>query len=297
MASSCENGQCLIKHAIFDEGAEFGFVYTSNNTIPNSNVNFFALDVPDDNDLLVELASFVMTSLAEYAAWPGLNHREICHGPTTAFALKKIEDPERLAVIFSRYMWRTERSTEIFELVPLFPYDDPKDWGKVPKPFPKATRVDLTTVLDILDKWRSQVIYCIPPGYDKKKENQVELPKIVTLKIAMEVGVKHQIDIQGALVHDTGDKDVEHWDTNWRKRLFPFEIALVMKYPKYFQWVANIYLNSVPTCSFCNALYEPKNYPFFKCGGCHQTYYCSREHHAADKDNHKFLCQMLRRFK
>lgn len=152
------------------------------------------------------------------------------------------------------------------------------------------------TGLNIMDKWRSQEIYCIPPGYDKEKESQVELPMVVTLKMAMEAGAKHLIDIHGALAHDTGDKEVEHWDTTWGKRLYSSEVARVMKHPRFFQRLAHIYLKLTMKCSYCNALYEPKMEAFFACGTCHQAFYCSREHHAADSDNHQFLCQMLRRF-
>ncbi|KAL3931075.1 MAG: hypothetical protein SGARI_004298, partial [Bacillariaceae sp.] len=153
MASCCERGLCLTKHAIFNDGEDFGFLYTAKNTIPNSNVNFLALDIPDNEELLQEISRFVMTILAHHAVSPGLKHGEICCGPTTAFALKKIDDPKDLITIHSRYMTATEPST-IFELVPLYPFKDPKQWGKLPQMYPGVTKNVQIATINILNKWR-----------------------------------------------------------------------------------------------------------------------------------------------
>ena len=67
--SCCERGECLMKHLIYDPGEMIGFVYTSDNTIPGSDCNFLALNVPLNK--AEGVGCNIMTNLAHFAVSSG----------------------------------------------------------------------------------------------------------------------------------------------------------------------------------------------------------------------------------
>jgi hypothetical protein len=266
----------LTKHFIFDDGAEFGFMYTSHNNIPNSNVNFLALDVPNSEDIQMELGNLVMTNLAHHAVAPGLNHGDKGCGPTTAFCLKKIDDPEHLAHVFSRYMTCTEQSTTIFEIVPLYHHQDPKQWGKFPFLHPGANSNVQIAVQGILNKWQEQLPSLVinrHPGWD--------LPSEVIEEASLEAGVSELVDSIGKT------------DSPWEDTLNFSEKALINTDPKFFQDAARVYLRPPKKCAHCKILCEPKTERFYMCSSCKMTHYCCPEHQTADWEHHKVLCKVV----
>ena len=276
MASCCERGMCLMKHVIMDDGADFGFMYTSNNTIPNSKTNFLALDVPDDEELLTEVTSFLMQMLAHYAVKPGLHHGENAVGNTTAFVLKKITDPGKLIHIHSWYMTRTEPST-IFELVPLFPYKDPKDWGKLPLIYPGANKDLQMAALQILNKWKEGI-----RDYYLSFFGPTPVP--ISIEAGLIVAEKRGT---AAFINGIGKGN------DWKVGLNPAECALVVSNPKYFQQMAEVYLRKPKRCAHCDVLYEQKMKNFFTCSACKMQHYCCKEHQKADWKKHKPICKQV----
>lgn len=252
-----------MKHLIYNPGDEFGFVYSSCNTIPNSGVNFLALNVPREK--AEPLACCIITNMAHFAVSPGIDHGHMALGADLFLVVKRV-DPERRRQLNRTHTTATERSSTLYELVPKFDYKDPKDWGTRPK-FPDTTKEHI--VDEIIDKWYGRSEFLL---------SNSNLP----------CGVKI-VDVAEALLH------VDDWNVDWDKGLTKQEIELVRQHNEWFSRFAEVFLRKPRGCACCKKLWEPGAAALLRCGGCKQVYYCNSDcQHTHWKTHHKKWCKKLR---
>lgn len=204
-----------------------------------------------------------MTCMAHHAVSPGIGHSHRAHG-AGFYLLCKLVEGERKQALAQTHTTRTEPWTTLYELIPAFEYEDPKDWGSRPK-FPDNSKE--VTVTEIIDKWNQRLDFSL---------KDTALPRQGKL-----------IDLAEALKH------VDEWDVDWKDGLTNNEIKLVREHSEWFSKFAAIYFRKPRGCSCCKTLWEP-GVKLLVCGGCKQIYYCGK---ACQADHwrkvHKKQCKLL----
>ena len=256
-------------------------MYTSNNNIPGSGVNFIAFNVPKKK--AVALSSCIMTCMAHHAVSPGIGHGHKAIGTNMHFICKLV-DADRKLELSKTYTTRTEPWTTLYELVPMFEYDDPNEWGALPKfPDPKKEKM----MLAIIDKWAEYTT-----GNREWILSNPEIPNFMQAKpidlaeALLHVGKPNNNDLKqksssnkkgstGAGAGDDNDEDDDDdvWDVDWTVPLTKKEIALVKKHNEYFSNYAKIEYRKTRGCANCKKVWEP-SLRLRYCSVCKQVMYC-----------------------
>lgn len=251
-----------MKHLIYNPGEKIGFVYTSNNTIPGSDCNFLALNVPRNK---AERVGYnIMTNLAHFAVSSGVDHGHIAHCSGVYCYLKLVEG-ERKQALSRTHTTCTEPWTKLYELIPMFPHSDPQDWGGLPA-FPDKRKEAMAT--KIIDNWRNRTFFVL---HNEDLKGPVK---------------RKYIDLAEALLHDD-------WNVDWTNRLSSAEIKLVRRHKTWFSDFAAVFFRKARGCLACKKLGEP-GVVMSWCSGCKQVYYCSKSCQTKHwKKEHKRQCKLL----
>lgn len=217
--------------------------------------------------------------MAYHAVEPGIGHSHVAL-TQSLFLRCRLVTGERKVALSRTHTTRTKPWTTLYELVPMFEYARPEDWGSRP-PFPDASRE--TQVTSIMDKLMSRFEFTVPnPAYGDQGK---------------------PIDLATALLHVNG---ADKWDADWTKDLTASEIALERQHNAWFSAVTAVFFRKPRGCANCKTLYEPPNpaagmpgstptrINVLKCVACQQVYYCSKDCQKAHwKKHHKSVCKML----
>jgi len=211
---------------IFEEDAPFGYVYSSGNYSNGNDMlkpEFLARNVPRHK---AESAGAIMDSLSSRT----INDGERAYNSVLDVTIRLIEGEEKEQLLENYCFVNKNTQAPLYELIPLYPHEDPNDWGS--KPCAPEGREEFAQ--EIWKTLTDPEIHPKFPGFSFFRfiDGNIQNPHFDNLTL---------VPFEEALRH------VDDWAVDWDLELTSNQISYVRAYTDYFIRLASTYVKYGPS--------------------------------------------------